>query len=55
MQDAKDNPAQGEVVFIGNVGGGTRPVQSEDYKKRLATLEENVRKAEEELRVAGGR
>lgn len=55
LQDAIDNPAEGEVQRIGKVGGGTRPVQSEEYQKRIATLEENVRRAEEELRVAEGR
>ena len=52
LQDATDNPREGEVQRVGTVGGGTRPVLSEDYQKRLATLEENVRKAEEELRAA---
>jgi hypothetical protein len=52
LQDAIDNPAEGEVQRVGKVGGGTRPVQSEEYQKRVATLEENVRKAEEELRLA---
>lgn len=54
LQDALDNPKEGEIERMGKVGGGTRPVQSEDYQKRLASLEENVRKAEEELRVAEG-
>ena len=52
LQDATDNPREGEVQRVGKVGGGTRPVQSEDYRKRIAVLEENVRKAEEELRAA---
>lgn len=52
LQDATDNPREGEVQRMGKVGGGTRPVQSEDYQKRIAALEENVRKAEEELRAA---
>jgi hypothetical protein len=52
LQDAIDNPREGEVQRVGNVGGGTRPVQSEDYRKRIASLEEDVRKAEEELRAA---
>lgn len=54
LQDAIDNPKEGEVERVGKVGGGTRPVQSEDYRKRLAALEANVRKAEEELRIAEG-
>lgn len=52
LQDATDNPREGEVQRVGKVGGGTRPVPSEDYQKRIAALEENVRKAEEELRAA---
>ncbi len=52
LQEATDNPREGEVQRVGKVGGGARPVQSADYQKRLAALEENVRKAEEELRAA---
>jgi hypothetical protein len=55
LQDAIDNPKEGEVERIGKKGGGTRPVQSEEYQKRIAALEANVRRAEEELRVAQGR
>ena len=55
LQDAIDNPSEGEVQRIGKVGGGTRAVQSEDYQKRIAALEANVRKAEEDLRAAEGR
>lgn len=52
LQDAIDNPREGEIQRMGKVGGGTRPVQSEDYQKRIAGLEDNVRRAEEELRLA---
>jgi hypothetical protein len=55
LQDARDNPREGDVQWIGNKGGGTRAIESEDFKKRLATLEQNVRRAEEELKVAEGR
>ena len=55
LQDARDNPRDGDVQWIGNKSGGTRAIESQDFKKRLATLEENVRKAEEELKVAEGR
>jgi hypothetical protein len=55
LQDARDNPGEGDIQRLGKKGGGTRPVESEEYRKRLATLEENVRKAEEELKVAQGR
>ncbi len=48
--DARDNPREGEVRRVGNVGGGTRPVFSEAYQRRLDTLEKEVRDAEEQVR-----
>jgi hypothetical protein len=53
-QNALDNPGDGELTYIGNKGGGTRPVPSEEYQKRLSTLEQAVKDAEEELKRAGG-
>ena len=55
LQDAIDNPGEGDIQRVGTTKGFTRPVPTEEYKKKLATLEENVKKAEEELRVAEGR
>jgi hypothetical protein len=57
LQDAIDNPREGEIERIGKVGGGTRPVFSPAYEERIAKLESNVRLAEEMLRQAeqGGR
>lgn len=55
LQDAIDNPGEGDVQRVGTTKGFTRPVPTEEYQKKLATLEENVKKAEEELRVAQGR
>ena len=55
LKDAIDNPREGEVQRVGIVGGGTRPVETEDYKQRVAGLETDVRKAEEALRAAEGR
>jgi hypothetical protein len=49
---ALNNPADGDVSFVGNKGGGTRPVQSDAYAKRLAGLEQAVKEAEEELKRA---
>jgi hypothetical protein len=49
---ARDNPREGEVERVGNVGGGARPVPTEAYEKRLAALEQAVRDAEEEVRRA---
>ncbi len=53
-QQALDNPGDSDVTYIGNKGGGTRAVPSEEYAKRLATLESAVKEAEEELKRAGG-
>ena len=53
-QQALDNPGDGDVSYIGNKGGGTRAVPTEEYSKRLATLEKAVKDAEEELKRAGG-
>jgi hypothetical protein len=55
LKDAIDNPREGEVTRMGIVGGGTRPVETEEYKQRIAGLEADVRKAEEALRAAEGR
>ena len=52
LADARDNPREGEVDRMGIVGGGTRPVPTEAYEKRLAMLQEAVRVAEAELRQA---
>jgi hypothetical protein len=55
LADARDNPKEGEVTFIGNVGGGARPVFSDEYQQRIARLELEVKSAEEDLRRAEGR
>jgi hypothetical protein len=49
---ARDNPREGEVERIGNVGGGARPVPTEAYERRIAALEKAVRDAEDEVRLA---
>ena len=49
---ARDNPREGEIDRVGNVGGGARPVPTEAYEKRLAALEQAVRDAEDEVRRA---
>jgi hypothetical protein len=51
---ARDNPGEGEVAWIGNAGGGTRAIPSADYQKRLAGLEAEVKRAEEDLKRAEG-
>jgi hypothetical protein len=50
LAEARDNPGPDDVRRVGNVGGGTRPVPTEAYTKRLADLERQVREAEEEVR-----
>jgi hypothetical protein len=55
LAEARDSPKEGEITWIGKVGGGTRPVFSEDYQKRIEKLEQAVKNAEEELRLAEGR
>lgn len=51
---ARENPQEGEVERMGNAKGGTRPVPTEAYEKRIAKLEEAVRVAEEEVKKAQG-
>ena len=52
LEEARNNPGEDDVRRVGNVGGGTRPVFTEAYERRIAMLEDAVRKAEEEVRVA---
>lgn len=51
-ENAVNNPGEGEVTRVGNVGGGTRPVFSEAYAKRLADLEQAAKEAEDDLKRA---
>ena len=55
LQNAIDNPGEDDIQRVGTTKGFTRPVPTAEYQKKLAALEENVKKAEEELRVAEGR
>jgi len=55
LADARDNPREGEITFIGKAGGGSRPVFSEGYQQRIERLELAVKNAEEELKRAEGR
>lgn len=50
--NALNNPGEGDVTRVGNMGGGTRPVFSEAYAKRLADLEQAAKEAEDELKRA---
>ncbi|MEO5677530.1 MAG: DUF4124 domain-containing protein [Usitatibacter sp.] len=50
--NALNNPGESDVTRVGNVGGGTRPVFSEAYAKRLAELEQAAKEAEDDLKRA---
>lgn len=55
-ENARDHPAPGDVSRVGNVGGGTRPVFSEDYQKKLDALEAQMKHAQAEVeRLEHGR
>ena len=49
LANARDNPGEGDIQRLGIVGGGTRPVLSPEYQKRLVDLEREVKEAEEAL------
>lgn len=49
---ARDNPLEGEIERRGTAGGGSRPVFSDAYERRLAALEQAVKDAEDEVRRA---
>jgi predicted lipid-binding transport protein (Tim44 family) len=49
LEDAQQNPGEGDIRWLGNVGGGTRPVPTEAYQQRLAKLEHAVKEAEDEV------
>ena len=55
LAQARENPGENEVTWIGNKGGGTRAVPSEGYRAKLDKLEADVKAAEEEVRRAEGR
>ncbi len=52
LQEATDNPQEGDMVMVGKVGGGVRNIPSEAYQQRLDRLEAEVRIAQEDLRRA---
>jgi exonuclease VII small subunit len=49
LEDAKDNPGEGDIQWLGKVGGGTRPVPTEQYQRKLDDLERRVKEAENEV------
>jgi len=52
LQEAKDNPKEGDMMMVGKVGGGVRTIPSEAYQQRLDRLEAAARSAQEELQRA---
>lgn len=52
LKEAHDNPGQNDITWIGVKSGGTRAIPSESYQRRLEGLEADVRRAEEELKLA---
>jgi len=49
LASALENPSDADVTRVGNVGGGTRPVWSDDYKVRIENLYARVKAAEKAL------
>ena len=52
LEDAQNNPGPDDVLRVGKVGGGTRPVFAESYANRLSQLEAKVKDAEAKLKEA---
>ena len=52
LQEAKDNPKEGDMMMVGKLGGGVRTIPSEAYQQRLDRLEAVARSAQEELQRA---
>jgi hypothetical protein len=48
LEDGKE-PKEDETQFVGKVGGGARPVQTEAYNARIKKLEDAVKSAEAEV------
>lgn len=55
LRNAKDHPGAGDVERVGTKSGFTREVPTQEYEAKLAKLEDDVKKAEEDLRRAGGK
>ena len=49
LQNARDNPTESDFERVGKVGGGSRPVPTEQYIARVSRLEDEVRQAEEAI------
>jgi hypothetical protein len=50
LEEARKNPGEGDLQWIGNVGGGARAINTPQYTERLERLEAAVRAAEQDLK-----
>ena len=54
LKEAQDHPSDDEIQYFGNKSGGVRAVPTEQYQQKLAKLTDDVKRAEDALRDAGG-
>jgi hypothetical protein len=54
LDDARNSTNDDDFRWVGNVGGGTRRVPTEQYQERLAGLERKVKEAEDEVKQLQG-
>jgi hypothetical protein len=54
LKDAQDHPGDDDVQYFGTKGGGVRVVPTEAYQAKIAKLTDDVKRAEDALRNAGG-
>ena len=52
LADAQDHPAEEDMRWVGNVGGGVRRVPTEAYARKLEALQQAVKEAEDDARKA---
>jgi hypothetical protein len=50
LEEARDNPSDADFRYLGNVGGGTRRVPTDEYLARVSALEQALKRAEGEAR-----
>jgi len=55
LAQARENPGDNDVTWIGNKSGGTRAVPTDTYRAKIDKLEADVKAAEDEVRRAEGR
>jgi hypothetical protein len=50
LDEARDNPSDADFRLLGNAGGGTRRVPTDEYLSRVSALEQALKRAESEAR-----